>query len=70
MLSTKDSPWGKDTYRLKVRGGDNIPHATGKDRKPGFAKLISDTIDFKMKAINKDKMTLFNDKMIHSIRAY
>ena len=45
----------KDTYRLKVRGWENIFHANGQDRKAGIAILISDKIDFKMKAIKKDK---------------
>ena len=45
----------KDTYRLKVRGWENIFHANAQDRKAGVAKLITDKIDFKMKAIKKDK---------------
>ena len=45
----------KDTYRLKVRGWEKIFHANGQDRKAGVAILISDKIDFKMKAIKKDK---------------
>ena len=45
----------KDTYRLKVRGWKKIFHADGKDRKVGAAIFISDKIDFKMKAIKKDK---------------
>ena len=45
----------KDTYRLKVRGWEKIFHAKGQDRKAGIAILISDKIDFKMKAIKKDK---------------
>ena len=45
----------KDTHRLKVRGWERIFHAKGQDRKAGVAILISDKIDFKMKAIKKDK---------------
>ena len=41
----------KDTYRLKVRGWGKIFHANGQDRKAGIAILISDKIDFKVKAI-------------------
>ena len=33
-----------------------IFHANGQDRKAGFATLISDKIDFKMKALKKDKV--------------
>ena len=45
----------KHTYRLKVRGWKKIFHANGQDRKAGVAIFISDKIDFKMKAIKKDK---------------
>ncbi len=44
----------KDTYTLKVRGWEKIFHANGQDRKAGVA-ILSDKIDFKTKAINKDK---------------
>ena len=43
----------KDTYRLKVRGWEKILHVNGQDRKAGVAILISDKIDFKMKATKK-----------------
>ena len=45
----------KDTYRLTVRGWEKIFHAYGQDRKVGIAVLMSDKVDFKMKAIKKDK---------------
>ena len=45
----------KDTYRLKVRGWEKIFHVNGQERKAGVAILISHKIDFKMKAIKKDK---------------
>ena len=38
-----------------MRGWEKIVHANVKDRKEGFAILISNKIDFKMKAIKKDK---------------
>ena len=44
----------QDTYRLKVRGGKNIFYANGKQNKVGFAILISEKIDLKMK-ITRDK---------------
>ena len=45
----------KDTYRLKVRGWEKIFPASVQDRKVGVAILTSDKMDFKMKAIKKDK---------------
>ena len=44
----------KDTYRLKVRGGKNIFHPNGKQKKAGVAILISDKIDLKIK-ITRDR---------------
>ena len=38
-----------------MRGWEKIFHSNGKDRKAGVAILISDKIDFKTKAIKKDK---------------
>ena len=38
-----------------MRGWEKIVHANVKDRKEGFAILISNKIDFKMKVIKKDK---------------
>ena len=37
----------KPTYRLKVRGWENIFHENGKQKKDGVAILISDKIDLK-----------------------
>ena len=45
----------RDTYRLKVRGGEKIFHANGNQNKAGVAILLSDNIDFKIKAITRDK---------------
>ena len=45
----------KDTYKLKARGWKKIFHENGNDRKAGVVIFISDKIDFKMKAIGKDK---------------
>ena len=44
----------KDTYRLKESRWEKIFHANGQDRKARVAILISDKIDFKMKAIKND----------------
>ena len=40
---------------MKERGWKKVFHAHGQDRKAVVAILISDTIDFKMKAVMKDK---------------
>ena len=45
----------RDTYRLKVKGWKKILHASGDQRKAGVAILISDKIDFEIKAMKRDK---------------
>ena len=45
----------KDLYRLKVKGWKKIFQANGHKRKAGVAILVSDKIDFKTKAIKRDK---------------
>ena len=44
-----------DKYRLKVKGWKNIFHANRDQKKAGVAILISDKIDFKTKAMKRDK---------------
>ena len=44
-----------DTYRLKVRVWKKIFHANGNQKEAGVAILILDKIDFKIKAISRDK---------------
>ena len=51
----KDPPQTRDTYRLKVKGRENILHENGDQKKAGVAILISDKIDFKIKAVKRDK---------------
>ena len=55
MLSTRDPLQNKDTYRLKVKGWKKIFHANRDQKKAGVAILISDKIDFKTKAVKRDK---------------
>ena len=44
-----------DTYRLKLKGWKKIFHANRDQKKAGVAILISDKIDFKTKAVKRDK---------------
>ena len=45
----------RDTYRLKVKGWKKIFHANRDQKRAGVAILISDKIDFKTKAVKRDK---------------
>ena len=45
----------RDTYRLKVKGWKKIFHRNGDQKKAGVAILISDKIDFEIKAKKRDK---------------
>ena len=45
----------RDTNRLKVKGWKKIFHADRDQNKAGVAILISDKIDFKTKAVKRDK---------------
>ena len=46
----------RDTYRLKVKGWKQIFHTNRDQKKAGIAILISDKIDFKTKAVKRDKV--------------
>ena len=43
------------TYRLKVQGWKKLFHANGDQKKEGVAILISDKMDFEIKAVKRDK---------------
>ena len=45
----------RDTYGVKVKGWENIFHANRDQKKAGVAILISDKIDFEIKAVKGDK---------------
>ena len=55
MLSTRDHLKPGDTYRLKVKGQKNIFCANGDQKKARVTILISDKIDFEIKAVKRDK---------------
>ena len=44
----------RDTYRLKVKAWKNIFHANGDQKEAGVAILISDKIDFEIRAVERD----------------
>ena len=58
----------RDTYRLKVKGWKKIFHTNRDQKKAGVAILISDKIDFKTKAVKRQRRTLPNDQRINSRR--
>ena len=43
----------ENAFRLKVRGWRTIYHATGSQKEAGVVILITDTLDFKLKAVTK-----------------
>ena len=45
----------RDTYKLKVKGWKKIFHVNGDQKRAGVAILISDKIDFEIKAMKRDK---------------
>ena len=45
----------RDTYRLKVKGWKKVFHANRDQKKAGVTILISDKIDFKTKAVKRNK---------------
>ena len=55
ILSTRNPPQNRDTYRLKVKGWKKIFHTNRDQKKTGVAILISDKIDLKIKNIIRDK---------------
>ena len=59
-----------DTCRLKVKGWKKIFHANRDQKKAGVAILISEKIDFKTKAMKRQRRTLHNDQRINPRRRY
>ena len=45
----------RDIYRLKVKGWKKIFHVNGDQKRAGVAILISDKIEFEIKAMKRDK---------------
>ena len=55
MLSTRDPLQNKGHILTKSEGLEKIFHANGDQKKAGVAILISDKIDFQIKAVKRDK---------------
>ena len=53
MLSTRDPPQNKG--HIQTEGLEKIFHANGDQKKAGVAILISDKIDFEIKAVKRVK---------------
>ena len=55
MLSTRNPPQNKRHTPTKSEGLKKIFHANGDQKKAGVAILISDKIDFQIKAVKRDE---------------
>ena len=55
ILSTRDSPQNKGHIQTESEGLEKIFHGNGNQKKAGIASLISDKIDFEIKAVKRDK---------------
>ena len=55
MLCTRDPPQNRGHIQMKVKGWKKIFHTNRDQKKAGVAILISDKIDFKIKAVKRDK---------------
>ena len=55
MLSPRGPPQIKEHIQTESEGLKKIFHANGDQKKAGIAKLISDKIDFEIKAMKRDK---------------
>jgi len=60
----------RDTYRLKRTDWKKIFHTNRDQKKAGVAILISDKIDFKTKAMKRQRRTLHNDQRMNLRRRY
>ena len=55
MLPIRDSPQNKEHILTEIEGLKKIFFANGDQKKAGVAILISDKIDFEIKAVKRDK---------------
>ena len=55
MLSPRDPPQKKGHIQTESEGLEKLFHAKGDQKKAGVVILISDKIDFKIKAVKREK---------------
>ena len=55
MLSKRDPPENKRHIQNESEGLEKIFHTNGDHKKAGVAILVSDKIDFEIKAVKRDK---------------
>ena len=55
MLFTRDLPQSKGHIQTESKGWKKIFHTNGYQKKAGVTILISDKIDFQIKAVKRDK---------------
>ena len=55
MLSTRDPPQNKGQIQMESEGLAKVISPKWRPKKAGVAILISDKIDFKIKAVKRDK---------------
>ena len=70
MLSTRDPPQNKGYKQTESEGLEKDIHAKGDQKKAGVTILISDKIDFEIKAVKRQGRTLNNDQRINPRRRY
>ena len=63
MLSTRDPRQNKGHIQSESEGLEIIFHTNGDQRKAGVAILISDKIDFEIKAVRRDLALVTSKKM-------
>ena len=56
MLSTRDPCQNKGHIQSESEGLENIFHTNGDQKKAGVAILITDKIDFEIKAFKREKV--------------
>ena len=55
ILSTRDPPQNRGHIQNESEGLEKIFHTNGDHKKAGVAILVSDKIDFEIKAMKRDK---------------